>query len=454
MKDNDDYNDYLTEAFCTEAKKENDKISIAALIAGAAVWGLSGNAIAGCALGGAILLYGDKSIRNSNRALEIMHQSHLAAPFLSGDRFQEFRRQFGDEFTLAQLKEAQEYGIAMAPKAEDYLLEQTRLAESEATETATASTATTGDRQPLSNFYPQFRFRPTLIWGGQGSGKTTLAKAIAQDKRANGQQVVVVNPHGSPAAWDGLQVVGSGRDFAAINTFLQHYIDQITARYQQYKDMGVTEDEYLQHIIDHGSAATIICEEMSDWIDYLDPKLLNRFAKTALTESRKVGLPPMFITHDPSLDFLGLKRGAKLRDEGMAIVALEPGLPDAQGKLKGTGKGTLQLPQQKPIPFQFEPSPKPQPVPPAKNEAFEQLVKESEQEDERAKLERLYQANEPRQVPELPTELHKKLAQYLQEKREYPVRKIAQNWGHDKGINSDQVRELLLVVCQGINEGS
>ena len=121
---NEEYLDYLAEAFCTEAKKENDKLAIAALAAGATVWGLSGNMIAGIALGGCILLYSDKSVRASNRALMAIEKTQLAAPFLKGDSFQDFRRTFGNELVLEQLRMAHEYGLPMQPDAEEYLYKE------------------------------------------------------------------------------------------------------------------------------------------------------------------------------------------------------------------------------------------------------------------------------------------------------------------------------------------
>ena len=89
----------------------------------------------------------------------------------------------------------------------------------------------------------------------------------------------------------------------------------------------------------------------------MDQELLHDFTRTGLTESRKVGLPLLIVTHDPSLEFMGLKKGARLRDAGMAIVELEPGIADLDtGFLTATGKGKLQLPGQKnAISFVFEP---------------------------------------------------------------------------------------------------
>ncbi|MEX0272600.1 hypothetical protein AB3R30_26160 [Leptolyngbyaceae cyanobacterium UHCC 1019] len=89
----------------------------------------------------------------------------------------------------------------------------------------------------------------------------------------------------------------------------------------------------------------------------MSQELLHEFTQTGLTESRKVGLPLLIVTHDPSLEFMGLKKGARLRDAGMAIAELEPGVADLDtGFLKATGKGKLQLPGQKDeISFVFEP---------------------------------------------------------------------------------------------------
>lgn len=62
------------------------------------------------------------------------------------------------------------------------------------------------------------------------------------------------------------------------------------------------------------------------------------------------------------------------------------------------------------------------------------------------RLEQAYKLSAPDEfpdVPEYPSELHQKLANYLQSKGEFPIRKIAQNWGHDKGLSSEAIKDLL-----------
>ena len=119
--DNEEYYDYVSEAFAHEAKKDTDKLGIASLAIGGAIWAVSGNAIAGLAVGAGILYYSDRSIRQSNRALEFIQKNHVAAPFLPPDRLRDFEQQFGRETAVAQLKQAQEYGLRIAPAAEDCL---------------------------------------------------------------------------------------------------------------------------------------------------------------------------------------------------------------------------------------------------------------------------------------------------------------------------------------------
>ena len=210
---------------------------------------------------------------------------------------------------------------------------------------------------PIAGLMHFFRLQNTLVWGGQGSGKTSLTRAIAADKLAHNQKIIVLNPHGSAGTWQGMKLIGAGKDYKAVEEFMRSYLALIKKRYQLFEQSGISENDFLEQLLKAGLVESVICEEASSWSENVDQELLHEFTRTGLTESRKVGLPLLIVTHDPSLDFMGLKKGARLRDKGMAIVELEPGIADLDtGFLKATGKGKLQLPGQKDaIAFVFEP---------------------------------------------------------------------------------------------------
>ena len=200
----------------------------------------------------------------------------------------------------------------------------------------------------LDALFHFFRLQATLVWGGQGSGKTSAVRAIVVDKVKHNQKIVVLNPHGSKATWQGVTLIGSGKNYKSVERFLEVYLAQIKKRYQEFDESGLSEDDYLHQLIAAGSVTSIICEEVASWAVSIDPGLLNQFMKAGLTEARKVGLPIVIVSHDPSLSFINLKEGARLRDSGMVIVELEPGIPDeVTGETKSTGKGKLQIPGQK-----------------------------------------------------------------------------------------------------------
>jgi hypothetical protein len=199
--------------------------------------------------------------------------------------------------------------------------------------------------KPLSDYFELFRYRPLLIWGPQGSGKSTIARQLVRLKRQQGQTVFVVNPHGSPVEWDGAEVVGQGRDYMKINGFLKTYLGEITERYKTFADSGLTEQQFLEQLVTQNKVLSPICEEMSGWFHNLDKDLLGAFSLAALSESRKVAMAPVFIAHDRALDFVGLKRGANLRDSG--LVELELLAPDHHpetGLLCSSGRGILRIP--------------------------------------------------------------------------------------------------------------
>jgi len=202
--------------------------------------------------------------------------------------------------------------------------------------------------QDLNKLFHLFRFQSTLVWGGQGSGKTSLVRAIATDKIANNQKIFILNPHGNASGWQGMTLVGGGKNYSAIEAFMERYLDLIKRRYKIFEGAKVTEDEYLEQLLRADLVETTICEELSGWSTNVDQDLLHEFIRTALTESRKVGMPMILVAHDPSLEFVGLKKGARLRDKGVIVAEMESGIADLDtGFLKATGKGKLQIPGRK-----------------------------------------------------------------------------------------------------------
>ncbi len=217
---NEEYIDYLTDAFCHEAKKENDKFAIAAFAVGAGIWGFSGNMIAGLAVGGCILLYSDRSVRNSNRALQFMEQTRVAAPFLPPDKFRDFERQFGREFCLQQLRQAHEYGVPMQGTSEEFLFKHCPELEQHPLKDANVppSQLPPGEGLPVVDLADTMgrSLKPTIISAMPRSGKGILvANAWRAAKRHHpGLRVYVIDPKAHPnesGYWNGCDRVLSKR---------------------------------------------------------------------------------------------------------------------------------------------------------------------------------------------------------------------------------------------------
>lgn len=75
------------------------------------------------------------------------------------------------------------------------------------------------------------------LWvvGPKGSGKTTLVQALIRMRRG---RHIALDPHGTPGKWPGCEMVGAGRDFAAIDQQINRFIAWMDKR---YKRMGVGE---------------------------------------------------------------------------------------------------------------------------------------------------------------------------------------------------------------------
>lgn len=75
------------------------------------------------------------------------------------------------------------------------------------------------------------------LWvvGPKNSGKTTTVQALIRMRRG---QHIALDPHGTPGKWPSCEMVGAGRDFAAIDQQINRFIGWMDKR---YKRMGVGE---------------------------------------------------------------------------------------------------------------------------------------------------------------------------------------------------------------------
>lgn len=197
----------------------------------------------------------------------------------------------------------------------------------------------------ISNYLDLLLMRSLLLVGAQGSGKTTLARYLMDQKIARGQAVLVVNPHGTKGQWGSqVKLVGGGRNYWQISEFMSWYMDELDSRYERLHDSGMDEDSFIQKLVQEGRIISPICEEMSSWQCNLDKELMHKFVMTGLTESRKVVMPIIQISHSRNLSFVGLKEGADLRDAGLIQVVLDPPITGEGGRPISTGKATIYVP--------------------------------------------------------------------------------------------------------------
>jgi hypothetical protein len=467
------YLDYVADAFCNEAKKENDKYAIAALALGIGIWGFSGNMIAGLAAGGAILAYSDRSVRTSNRALELIRRDHLAAPFLPKDRLQDFEAQFGKELCVQQLQEVRDRGIPMAGHAEDLLLKHCPELERQPLKSAVAPTTAddvfeSGTDNPESAYeflksLTTAPLQPVIIAGLPGSGKGILAAmALAIGVRDNGLKFRVFNPKPKLAEagyWNRAEI-------HYLKNRLQHdenmFVDLMTVL-EEFAAEGTRRNDNPG---EEHQPFVLLLEEINAVTGLFTPKQKQLFkAKiTALASLlRGCNMALWMSAQSINLDDLGLT-GKSNRAMFTAIVAVGAdreavnglchplGIPFDNSKLTPGDRYWLTtsgyypaLPSPTNIPTYPDWGSVPNLVdlrPGAEQTPTHQidgLLADVEQQEQA-----IAGPDEFTSTPKLPSEQHEKLAEYMAQKRELPVRKVVQNWGTGHDLNTEEVWQLLI----------
>jgi energy-coupling factor transporter ATP-binding protein EcfA2 len=217
-------------------------------------------------------------------------------------------------------------------------------------------TFTWNDLEPNLINYPAL-----ALIGPQGSGKTTIAQHLIRVKKQAGHTIAVLDPHYRKGEWEGCQIIGAGKNYAAINAYLKEVASLVNDRYRQREAEGTEKFPPL----------TIVVEELTCWEGKVSHA--QEFVKSALSDFRKIGLKALFISHGETNALWGGANGTRgLRDSSLAFirpqVQLTPEgakpLGKAQICLPGMDAIVVTLPNLAPVhtPSSPENSPAPAPV--------------------------------------------------------------------------------------------
>ncbi|RCJ21072.1 hypothetical protein A6770_30855 [Nostoc minutum NIES-26] len=199
---------------------------------------------------------------------------------------------------------------------------------------------------------------PTLIFGGMGAGKSWTTREIIWHKRTAGwNQIFVLDPHGTDVEWRGVNLITGYREIA---DFMQWYMGEMRRRYDAYRNSGMVEEQWTQHLRDTNQHFCVVAEEFTTWSDNItepmpddcedekwkpDPDFVGKWFRCAMTESRKQLMIPLFVAHDRTMEILAKAKGlSKLRDAALLEVELFADIDSVTKEATASGKGAIKLP--------------------------------------------------------------------------------------------------------------
>lgn len=186
---------------------------------------------------------------------------------------------------------------------------------------------------------------PTLIFGGMGAGKSWTTREIIWAKRLAGWNIVVLDPHGTAVEWSGVRLITGYQEIA---DFMKWYLGEMRQRYDNYRNSGMTEEQWTAHLRTSNQHFSVVCEEFTTWVDNItddDPDLVAKFFRCAMTESRKQLMVPLFVAHDRTMEILAKAKGlSKLRDAALLEIELIAHVDPVTTEARASGQGAIKLP--------------------------------------------------------------------------------------------------------------
>ncbi|MBD2092563.1 hypothetical protein H6F67_22195 [Microcoleus sp. FACHB-1515] len=245
-------------------------------------------------------------------------------------------------------------------------------------------------------------FPAVLIWGPQGSGKTSFAAWLLHQRIAAGHLAWICDPHKEYGQWKGLKVVGAGMDYVDCDRAMLKFANTVKQAYKARAEQA----NYKP------TRETVLVEEFTNWASRCDNSA--EFFTASLSDLRKIKKGVIFVSHDRSLIALGNAKGfSKARNNGLLELFLEATIDPATGEPMPAMRGKLKYPGKAAIEVEISPEmcgsmdfTQVGASPPLGGIEAASAIASDEQQRLREKLEGLYRetpandaANDPNDVP-------------------------------------------------------
>jgi hypothetical protein len=186
---------------------------------------------------------------------------------------------------------------------------------------------------PIDWIEELLHYPSVLIWGAPGSGKSTAAESLIARRISAGHRVIIADVHREFGQWPDLQVVGDGKDFAAVEREFRSFLDEVDRRYQ----LRATQPDYKP------APLTLLVEEFTTMAQFV-PSAAEFFA-CSVSDIRKVAMHVVYVSHARTMAGLGGSKGlAQTRDSSLMELELFAKPDPTTRQPVSTGMGRLKYP--------------------------------------------------------------------------------------------------------------
>ena len=153
----------------------------------------------------------------------------------------------------------------------------------------------------------------TMIAGGTGTGKTTLARVSMMERLQLGYAGIVIDPKGKE--WFGLPVIGGGRKFAEMLATLDSIRAEMDERFRAYGE-GERSFQSIAVLVDEVPDIMDAC--LNDTRKLIDGRW-SRFARQLGSLAREIGISVQLMTQSPLVEDIGMNSAMRKNFSRIAL---------------------------------------------------------------------------------------------------------------------------------------